>query len=1076
LALALAAPFASLAATVTLTNGDAVGSSSFNTAGNWSNGQAPSSGNDYVVAVQYLRTPADGNSYAFAGNSLTLTNGGAMIYKGTAAANTYTITNFILNNGGLIRSGAGSGNTLVLAGTLTIVGTNANSEIRADQSPYTINSTLAGTGNLLFSTASPYYTTTLTGSNSYTGNITVTGLLTLWNGANLNFVIGGSGTNNSISGSGTATFNGTFDFNLSGASANLGDHWTIVNPAGLTVSYGNSFTVQGFTLQGGWDTGPGFWDLNTNGVYYEYCTTSGVLRVVSQPSTNGPGTWEMLMNGTEFSDTNTFAQFWSYNYEWGDTQNGSAVMSPTNISFAGNVMTIQSYPVSSADTSYNSGACWSSLWQLQVSSTFPCWQVSGTFQVNSATGCWPAMWLDGSTSWPPESDVMEYYSGVCHQNTYDGVWQVQTTNVSSPGSWHTYSATYTLTNSTWETIQYYIDGVLRSTQTAHSNFVGKSMWVIIDYQMNGSSGSTGPNYTTYLVCTNVTLSRQSMLTAAPAAPTNINVAAVNGSAAISWDGTANTTYYKVKRSLTSGGPYTNIASRLTSSPYIDTNLTNGTTYYYVVTARNAIGESLSSEVSATPQIPIDLNDPTTASSFQTGNDPSHGNDGDLTTRWTASGDTYSQWWQVDLGSTQAINKAIINWYNPSSRSYQYEIQTSDDGVNFNLVVNQTGRTAIGDSTDTFSATGRYVRVTVTGVNPSGGWAAFYECQLFGPPPAPPLPAAPSGLMATGGNAVVDLTWVQSTSPGITTNNVYRSTTGSGGPYSLLAGLPATTSYSDTAVVNGSNYFYAVTAVNTNGESAMSVPAGATPSAPPPPSAPSDLTATPGDTVVDLTWVQSTSPGITTNNVYRSTTGSGGPYGLLAGLPATTSYSDTAVVNGSNYFYTVTAVNTNGESAMSGPAGATPMSALQSWQSNYFGCTSCPQAQPYADPLGKGMNNTNQFLAGFNPTNPAAYLHIISVARANGTNVVVTYLGASGDTNYVPGIQSRTNVLDFTTGAASGGYSNGGWQDTGQTNVLGVGISAVGGEGTGLGTVTNMTDVGGATNSPSRYYRVRVLMP
>jgi hypothetical protein len=89
---------------------------------------------------------------------------------------------------------------------------------------------------------------------------------------------------------------------------------------------------------------------------------------------------------------------------------------------------------------------------------------------------------------------------------------------------------------------------------------------------------------------------------------------------------------------------------------------------------------------------------------------------------------------------------------------------------------------------------------------------------------------------------------------------------------------------------------------------------------------------------------------------------------------------------------------------------------------------------------------------------------------------VTYLGASGDTNYVPGVQSRTNVLDFTTGGAGGSYSDTGWQDTGQTNILGVGISTAGGEGTGLGTVTNMTDIGGAVNTPSRYYRIRVLTP
>jgi hypothetical protein len=57
------------------------------------------------------------------------------------------------------------------------------------------------------------------------------------------------------------------------------------------------------------------------------------------------------------------------------------------------------------------------------------------------------------------------------------------------------------------------------------------------------------------------------------------------------------------------------------------------------------------------------------------------------------------------------------------------------------------------------------------------------------------------------------------------------------------------------------------------------------------------------------------------------------------------------------------------------------------------------------------------------------------------------------------------VLDFTTGDANGNYTNGGWQDTGQTNILS------GGNGSGI--ITNMTDAGGATNVPSRYYRVRL---
>jgi fibronectin type 3 domain-containing protein len=57
----------------------------------------------------------------------------------------------------------------------------------------------------------------------------------------------------------------------------------------------------------------------------------------------------------------------------------------------------------------------------------------------------------------------------------------------------------------------------------------------------------------------------------------------------------------VKRATVSGGPYTTIATP-TATSYINTGLTNGTTYYYVVTAANSGGESApSSEVNATPQ-------------------------------------------------------------------------------------------------------------------------------------------------------------------------------------------------------------------------------------------------------------------------------------------------------------------------------------------------------------------------------------------------------------------------------------------------------------------------------------------
>jgi hypothetical protein len=147
--------------------------------------------------------------------------------------------------------------------------------------------------------------------------------------------------------------------------------------------------------------------------------------------------------------------------------------------------------------------------------------------------------------------------------------------------------------------------------------------------------------------------------------------------------------------------------------------------------------------------------------------------------------------------------------------------------------------------------------------------------------------------------------------------------------------------------------------------------------------------------------------------------------------------------------------------------AAPLTAFQNWQIHYFDSTTNANAAPNVDADGTGMSNTNKFLAGFNPTNSAAYLHIISIARTNTTGIEVIYLGANGDSTYMPGIVSRTNVLEFTAGTASGSYSNY-FTSTGQTNILS--------GGTGLGVVTNMVDSGGATNVPSRYYRVRVLVP
>ena len=139
-----------------------------------------------------------------------------------------------------------------------------------------------------------------------------------------------------------------------------------------------------------------------------------------------------------------------------------------------------------------------------------------------------------------------------------------------------------------------------------------------------------------------------------------------------------------------------------------------------------------------------------------------------------------------------------------------------------------------------------------------------------------------------------------------------------------------------------------------------------------------------------------------------------------------------------------------------------------WWQQAYGITNCALCAGNASYTGDGMSNTNKFMTGFNPTNAAAYLHIIGIASTNTTDINVIYLGANGDTTWSPGIASRTNVLEFTAGMADGSYSSNNFASTGQTNILS------GGNGTGI--VTNMVDAGGATNTPSRYYRIRVLVP
>jgi subtilisin family serine protease/uncharacterized membrane protein len=93
----------------------------------------------------------------------------------------------------------------------------------------------------------------------------------------------------------------------------------------------------------------------------------------------------------------------------------------------------------------------------------------------------------------------------------------------------------------------------------------------------------------------------------PEVPGNLTATGGDRQVRLSWSAATGATSYRVKRSLTAGGPYALVAANVKTLPYIDSDLVNGTTYYYVVSAVNVLGESAdSNQASAAPKTPSDL--------------------------------------------------------------------------------------------------------------------------------------------------------------------------------------------------------------------------------------------------------------------------------------------------------------------------------------------------------------------------------------------------------------------------------------------------------------------------------------
>jgi fibronectin type 3 domain-containing protein len=291
---------------------------------------------------------------------------------------------------------------------------------------------------------------------------------------------------------------------------------------------------------------------------------------------------------------------------------------------------------------------------------------------------------------------------------------------------------------------------------------------------------------------------------APSAPQSLAATAGSGSVSLTWtppanNGGAAVTGYNIYRGTSTGGESaTPVATNVAATSFTDTGLVNGTTYFYTVAAVNSAGVSpQSNEASATPVL-VQATVPSAPQSLT-----ATGSNGSVSLSWNApssDGGSPITGYDVYRGTSPGGESATALATNVSTRNF----------------------------TDASAVNGTAYYYTVAAVNAVGVSPQSNEASAT---PQATVASVPSGLVASGGNGSVVLSWAVPVSDGgspITGYDVYRGTSPGGESATPVATNVATTGFTDTGVVNGTTYYYRVAAVNGVGVSPQSGEASATP--------------------------------------------------------------------------------------------------------------------------------------------------------------------------------------------------------------------------------------------------------